>query len=169
MADMIDVETIQDPTLRQQILAAKAKLSGGAPVAGAPGMTTLPKAPTTDEGMQGFGKVNTDVLKNAASGMDDRVAFAMMNAGNEPLSGGGGLVAKKSPWEGVSNGVKNAIGTYGMLSAIKSKRDTAGELGSILSPKSKSKALRGLSGMTGIAENGNDFPLTESGELAIDS
>lgn len=167
MADMIDVETIQDPTLRQQILAARAKL-GGAPVAGAPGMTTLPKAPTTDEGMQGFGKVNTEILKNAAGGMDDRIAYAMMNAGNEPLSGGGGLVAQKSPWEGIANGVKNAIGTYGMLSAIKSKRDTAGELGNILSPKSKAKALRGLSGMTGIAENGNDFPLTESGELAVD-
>ena len=55
-----------------------------------------------------------------------------------------------------------------MLSAIKSKRDTAGELGNILSPKSKAKALRGLTQNTGIAENGNDFPLTESGELAID-
>ena len=50
MAEMIDIETIQDPTLRQQILAAKAKL-GGAPVVGMPGMKTSPVA---EEGMQAF-------------------------------------------------------------------------------------------------------------------
>ena len=157
MADMIDIETIQDPTLRQQILAARAKLSG-TPVAGAPGMTALPKAPTTDEGMQGFGKVNTDVLKNAAGGLDDRIAYAMMNAGNEPLSGGSGLVAQKSPFEGIANGIKNAIGTYGMLSSIKSKRDTASDLGNILSPKAKSKALRST-------DDANAFKWDDNGEM----
>lgn len=169
MAEMIDLETIQDPTLRQQIMAAKAKLGGGAPVAGAPGMTAYQPSSSAIGAMQsgdkgqGFGEVNRAILENAASGMDDRVAYGMMNAGNEPLSGGSGLVAKKSPFEAISGGVKNAIGTYGMLSAMKGKRDTANKLADILSPKAKSTALRGL------AENGNDFPLTESGELAIDA
>lgn len=127
--------------------------------AGGNGTVAPPKA--EDPGMMGFGKINKELLANAAGGMDDRLAVGLMNSGNDSLAGGGGLVARKSPFASIADGVKQGIGTYGLLSSIKAKRDSAGALGDILSPKSKSKALRGLSDVS-------DVPLTDSGELAID-
>lgn len=157
MSDTIDIDTIQDPTLRQQILAAKAKLGGATP--GAPKTPGVTPNQTADEGMMGFGKVNKELLANSAGGMDDKIAFGLMNSGTDNLAGGGGLIAQKSPFAAAADGLKQGLGTYGMLSTMKSKRDTAAALGDILSPKAKSKALRSAS---------TDFPLTQDGELAID-
>lgn len=122
-----------DPQIRALIEAEIAKR----------GQVAEKPLPNASEGMQGFGHINKEILKDAAGGMDDALAFGMMSAGGKPVAGGGGLIAEKSPWEAAADGVKNAIGTYGMLSSIKSKRDTAGKLADILSPKAKANALRG--------------------------
>lgn len=147
---MADID-INDPTIRAKL----SQLLAG----GNAGQSPYPKA--EEPGMQGFGKINKELLANAAGGMDDRLAVGLMNSGSDNLAGGGGLVARKSPFASIADGVKQGIGTYGLLSSIKAKRDSAGALGDILSPKSKSKALRGLA-------DDSDVPLTDSGELAID-
>ena len=150
----MDPNSVQDPTLRQAIIEAKARLTGQPAFPKTTDAVSQPKV--EQEGMQGFGKVNKEILQNAAGGFDDKVALNLMNSGGEGLAGGSGLVGKKSPWAGVADAVKTGIGTYGMLNTIKSKRDSAGAIGDILSPKQKSKALR----------DANDFPLSADGELS---
>lgn len=116
----------QDQAIFDELVARQNSRAGGTQFTSQAPSASKPTAPTppTIQGLMSADPALLQAGENAASSLSPRNSMSLMGMGaSAPTPGGGGLIARKSPFESAADGVKTGMGMYNLLSTQKAKAD----------------------------------------------
>lgn len=92
---------------------------------------TAPTAPTL-QSLMSQDPAMLEAGADAAGAMSPRNSMTLMGMGaSAPTPGGGGLIARKSPFESAADGVKTGMGMYNLLNTQKAKAEALRKMAGI--------------------------------------
>lgn len=153
-----DQAMLDELIARQNGRGSNQQFASQAPGATQPSAPSAPQQPPTLQGLMSQDPSMLEAGADAAGAMSPRNSMALMGMGvSSPTPGGGGLIARKSPFESAAEGVKTGMGMYNLLNTQKAKSD----------------ALRKMAGMGGnpmakMSPFGSDPEMMSAESMPID-